>query len=272
MTHKDQGMLSEVPETMLWTLHNRASEAMRRDGILEDPKAVEIYRSIDYDYVRSFGPPDASHSLRSLVFDREITAFLGEHPRGVVVNLGEGLETQRFRVDRPDALWLSVDLPQAIEVRERFIEPDERHVHVPVSAFDRSWLDEIPEGRPAMVTAQGLFMYFNPADVRALVRDLADHPAVRVLMFDTIPGWFSRKTLSPKGLMKTEHYRTPPMPWGINRAALKPTMREWLGAGPKIADLGYPRFPRGLARFVSTLWALVPGLGTFAPSIVRVQL
>ncbi|MEM1069122.1 MAG: class I SAM-dependent methyltransferase, partial [Planctomycetota bacterium] len=31
--------LSGVPETMLWTLHNRATEAMRKDRILDDPKS-----------------------------------------------------------------------------------------------------------------------------------------------------------------------------------------------------------------------------------------
>ena len=31
--------LSDVPETMLWTLHNRATEAKRTDSFLLDPEA-----------------------------------------------------------------------------------------------------------------------------------------------------------------------------------------------------------------------------------------
>ena len=34
--------LDGVPETMLWTLYNRASEARRRDALLVDPAAVRI--------------------------------------------------------------------------------------------------------------------------------------------------------------------------------------------------------------------------------------
>ena len=30
--------LSGVPETMLWTLHNRATEAKRSDGLIRDPE------------------------------------------------------------------------------------------------------------------------------------------------------------------------------------------------------------------------------------------
>ncbi|MEM8930523.1 MAG: class I SAM-dependent methyltransferase, partial [Acidobacteriota bacterium] len=61
--------LSGVPETMLWTLHNRAGEAMRPDGVLDDPKAIEIYRAVDYEYERNFGRAEPSHALRSKVFD-----------------------------------------------------------------------------------------------------------------------------------------------------------------------------------------------------------
>ena len=89
--------LKDVPDTMLWTLHTRATEAMRSDRILTDPKAVEIYQEINYDYERSFGKADPVHALRSLVFDQAIAQFLKQAPDGTIVNLGEGLETQRFR-------------------------------------------------------------------------------------------------------------------------------------------------------------------------------
>ncbi len=37
--------LSGVPETMLWSLHERASAAKRSDGILHDAECVRIYNS-----------------------------------------------------------------------------------------------------------------------------------------------------------------------------------------------------------------------------------
>ena len=58
--------LTGVPETMLLTLHNRVSVATDPDGFFKDPKAVEIYESIDYNYEYSFGkgekhPRDSLH-------------------------------------------------------------------------------------------------------------------------------------------------------------------------------------------------------------------
>ncbi len=115
---------------MLWTLHNCALEANRDDGILHDPEAVRIYQTLDYDYEKSFGPADPTNVVRAAMFDAELREFLGHHPNGVIVNLGEGLETHRFRVAGDEALWLSVDLPEAIAIRERFISPDDKHRHV----------------------------------------------------------------------------------------------------------------------------------------------
>jgi hypothetical protein len=51
------------------------------------------------------------------------------------------------------------------------------------------------------------------------------------LMFDTIPPWFSRKTL--RGLRRTPHYTAPPMPWGAKRSQLEPLPREWSSQSPR---------------------------------------
>ena len=84
--------LSGIPETMLWTLHNRAREAMRANARLSDPDAIRVYASIDYDYERNFGRPDGSHALRSLLFDEAVRHWLRRYPEGTVVELGCGLD------------------------------------------------------------------------------------------------------------------------------------------------------------------------------------
>jgi len=184
---KEKSVLTDVPETMLWTLHNRAVEAMRSDGIIKDEKAIEIYQSIDYDYEKSFGKAEPSHAIRSVDFDKEIRQFLKKYPDGTIVNLGEGLETQRFRFNETKALWLSVDLPVAMEIRERFIQPDDTHLHLPISATERAWFDSVPKDKPVFISAQGLFMYLTEEEVRLLVQDIAKTFKSAYLMFDTIP-------------------------------------------------------------------------------------
>ncbi|MEM1416414.1 MAG: class I SAM-dependent methyltransferase [Myxococcota bacterium] len=263
--------LESVPETMLWTLHNRASEALRADGIFQDPEAVRIYRALEYDYERSFGPGEASHALRSMLFDGEIRRFAEAHPDAVIVNLGEGLETQRYRVEGEGLLWLSVDLPEALRVREAFITPDETHRHVACSALDPSWLDAVPTDRPVFITAQGLFMYFDPRDLAPLIAAVAERFPGGALMFDTIPPWLSKKTLSPGGWQKTPHYTTPPMPWGIRRGDLEATLRRWAPSIAEVTPMPYPRFPRGFVnRWVFPLFEHAPGLRNLVPTVALV--
>lgn len=261
--------LQDVPETMLWTLHNRASESLRSDSDFKDEDAVRIYKAIDYDYERSFGPAEPSHAIRSRMFDKAIQRFAAERGAITVVNLGEGLETQRFRLPKLNAQWLSVDVPSAIEIRERFIEADEAHRHVSLSALDRDWFDEVPSGRPVFISAQGLFMYFSEEEVRGLIADLAKRFPGGRLMFDTIPPWLSRKTTSG-GWKKTAHYTTPPMPWGINRSDI-PKLSSW---GPRIAtitDVPWERFPRGTGRWLFPIFTSLPILRGHTPAAVAMD-
>lgn len=150
--------ITGIPETMLWTLHNRAYEAAHPENIIDDPKCLEIYHSLDYDYEKSFGRPDGSHGVRSHVFDNKIREFIKKHPDGVVINLGDGLETQRYHIATEKILWLSVDIPEAISIRERFIQSDEYHQHISTSALSNTWFDYVPTGRPVFITAQGLLI------------------------------------------------------------------------------------------------------------------
>lgn len=267
--------LTGVPETTLWPLHNRASEAARPDGCIRDPKCLEIYRALDYDYDRSFGPADASHGVRSQLFDQKIAEFLQQHPNGAIVNLGEGLETERFRFEEPEyaqSLWLSVDLLEAIALRERFIQPDERHLHIPLSALDTAWFDAVPPDRPVFIAAQGLFMYFTEDEVGTLTKAMARRFPGALLMFDYLNTFLSKKTLSEKGWMKTKHYRTPPMPWGLDRDQLTPLFSRWLGQPVTVHNVTF-LYPRGFWHwFVPFAEKHLPRLMNRVPGVCWLQL
>lgn len=249
--------IADVPETMLWTLHNRAYEASHPNHIINDPKCLEIYQALNYDYEKSFGKPDGSHGVRSFIFDEKIREFLKLHPDGVIVNLGEGLETQRYRVNNEEALWISLDLPEGIAIREKFIAPDEKHIHLGMSAFDTGWFNKIPENRAVFVTAQGLFMFFPEEQVKQLFQLIAQRLPGAWLMFDHIPRWLSKKTLTETGWQKTPYYTAPKMPWGINRNEILPTLTHWLGKNICVERVEF-KFPRGKHRYLMSFVELLP--------------
>ena len=192
--------LSAIPETMLFTLYNRASEAMRPDSTFKDPLAVHIYKSLDFDFIGHFGtPPRGGVATRAAQFDRIISGWLKEHPEGLVVSLGEGLETQRERVDNGKMRWLSIDLPEAMQIRERFLKPTARFKHLAASAFDPAWMDGLEASKGLFVVAQGLFMYFEEGQVRPLVTEIFRRFPQSCLLFDFLSKSFVRRTKKGSG-------------------------------------------------------------------------
>lgn len=206
--------LSGVPETMLWPLYNRGSEQRRADRMVEDPMSLQLMENIDYDFAGNFGRFNAGHPLRSRVFDDIIAAWLERNPGGTVVSLGEGLDTQFWRIDNGKHNWISVDLPESIEVRERFLPQHERMKNIACSALDSAWLKQVPEDKPVFIVLAGVIMYFTEAEAKTLIAKIAGHFAESEIVFDMIPEWYSRKTL--KGMSVTKSYTAPPMPWGLN--------------------------------------------------------
>jgi len=261
--------LTGVSETMLLALHNRAVEAKRRDGVLIDPDSVRIYEAIDYDFRLHFGHSEGSLAVRAAETDRVSRQWLARHPEGFVVSLGEGLETQVRRVDNGRMRWLSVDLPEAIRLRECFVPPTDRFRHLAASALDRAWMDAVEPSSGVFIVAQGLFMYLEPEAVRRLFVAIAQRFPGADMVFDVIPRWFSRLTVW--GLQRTPHYRLPPMPWGINGDELEPTLRRWYPLLAAVELLRY-RMPRGVMHDLDHIFRLTPLLRNAIPNLVHVTM
>lgn len=270
---KTRVALDGVPETLLWTLYHRAMEARRPDAVLDDPMGVELLDGIDYPFERRFGKADMGSAqglaLRARTFDEQILEFLDRHPDGTVVALGEGLETQFWRVDNGRLTWLSVDLPEIVELRGRLL-PHETRVHpIAGSALDETWMDRVDPSRGVIITAQGLLMYLQPSDVRALIARCAERFPNGSLVLDAVPRWFSAQTV--KGRVKTrEGYVAPPMPWGMDAS------ERWKlhGAHPNIVEITDLALVRGRGFFYTRVAPhahLIPVVRNRRPSITVVK-
>jgi len=237
-----------MPETLLWTLYHRALEARRDDGVLDDPKAVELVAEIDYPFPERFDGHSAlaqAQALRVQRFDTEVRRFLAANPDGTVVALGEGLETQFWRVDNGGVDWVTVDLPEVIEVRERLLPPGGRRTLIARSAFDESWMDEVDGAAGVLITAQGLFMYFDFADVERLVGAIRRRFPGAAIVFDAVPRWLANASRRGR-LGDADRYQPPPWQWGMD--------------GEKRRRLGAERLrpPRGRGFFFRYIAPLLP--------------
>jgi O-methyltransferase involved in polyketide biosynthesis len=273
VTERTPAELSGVPETLLWTLYQRAAEARRPDTALRDTRAVQLVEAIDYPFEERFGGGEFGQwqALRARCFDDQVRGFLADHPRGTVVALGEGLETQFWRVDNGRVHWLTVDLPETIELRRRLLPPESpRQRMIGASALERTWMDEVDPVPGLLVTAQGLLMYLQPDEVHRLVAACAARFPGAALVLDGVPPWFSARTVA--GRMTAHGYTTPPMPWALDGAE-KDVLRG-LHAGITLTDL---RVPRGHGVLHGVLFPLlnriraVRALGLTGLPIVRLD-
>ena len=214
----DGTVLTGVSETALMTLQVRASEARRPDSIIDDPMAILLADSIDYDFTKFGFARRQDMAVRALGYDRQTRRYLLDHPKATVVALAEGLQTSFYRLDVSDVghefRWLTVDLPPMVDLRRKLLPPSGRVELCAQSALDFSWMDRVDTDHGVFVTAEGLLMYLQPAEALALITECARRVPGGQMMFDLPPSGFA--ALSRRGMRTSLRYRVPPMPFSLS--------------------------------------------------------
>jgi O-methyltransferase involved in polyketide biosynthesis len=184
-----ESKLSGVPETMLIPLWSRAAETGAAQPIIVDHQAEDMVARISYDF-RKFTKSKLTQigvAIRTMLLDRATRDFMNRNPESVVVNLGAGLDTRFSRLDNGKIDWYDLDLPNAIELRRNFFEESDRYHLVGKSLFDFSWMDGIKvDGRPVLLIAEGLLMYFDQAEVKSLFLELCQRFPGAEMLFEML--------------------------------------------------------------------------------------
>jgi O-methyltransferase involved in polyketide biosynthesis len=180
MSEKILQTLNGVSKTLLLTLYVRARESQRADAMLKDDQAVDMVNQLDCDFssLRMQRHDEIAVVMRLRKFDNHVRDFLKRNPDAVVVHIGCGLDTRFERVDNGRVEWFDLDMPDVIELRKQLIHSEDSRYHLlAASAFDPSWLEEMSRFNPCpfMFVAEGVFPYFEEAQVKALFLNLRDH-------------------------------------------------------------------------------------------------
>ena len=213
----DGTVLTGVSETALLTLQVRASEARRPDSIIDDPMAILLADSIDYDFAKFGFSRRQDMALRALAYDRHTRRYLADHPGATVVALAEGLQTSFYRLTAAGVgdqfQWLTVDLPPMIELRRKLLPASDRVRMCAQSALDFCWMDQVDAEHGVFITAEGLLMYLQPDEALALIAECAARFPGGQMMFDLPPAGLA--ALHRHGMRTSLRYRVPPMPFTL---------------------------------------------------------
>lgn len=106
-------------------------------------------------------------------------AFFAEHPGATGVNLGCGLAHHFQWLDRGSNQWLDADLPEVMALRRRLLAPPGprmRRAAVDITQpgwWQRLHLPKGPRAEPVLLVCEGVLMYLQPAQVRAVLAEFA---------------------------------------------------------------------------------------------------
>lgn len=247
--------LTGVAETLLIPLYIRAVESQRPDALLKDEKAVALVTQMDAAFlpvkqIKMDEEDRVALILRNREFDRYVRAFLADHPEAVVVHIGCGLDARFERVDNGQVEWYDLDLPEVIELRRKFIGGEGARYHfLACSVFDSPWLDTVSAHRQRsfLFLAEGVLMYFEETQVKALVLTLRQHFPGAELIFDAFSPFLVRANNFRLRISRAKigvRYH-----WGLKRGK---DLESW-GEGIRLLDEWFP-FDHPEPRLAQVQW------------------
>ncbi|MBM6917999.1 class I SAM-dependent methyltransferase [Intestinimonas butyriciproducens] len=183
--------LGVVEDTLFVPMLGRIYASEHCPQVLYDEKTLELKKKLPSGLLGKSGQSQytlLASAARSANMDRFIRAFLERRPDGVIVQLGCGLETAYYRCDNGRSRWYAVDLPHVVEYRRALLPEPERETYLAGDAFAEDWIRQIrtdaPDA-PILVTAGGLFHYFEESKVVGLLRMLTGFGEIEIV-FDTV--------------------------------------------------------------------------------------
>jgi O-methyltransferase involved in polyketide biosynthesis len=187
--------LKGVALTCLGPLYARAYETLQPDGILHDPKSVELQTLIEFDTTDINWPYyQLQIAIRTEIIDEITLGFISRNPQGFVVNLGAGLDTRFHRLSSGKIRWYEIDLPEVIEFRKKFFTEHQYYRFIPASVPELKWMDQINTDQPIFFIIEGLANYLEEHEMRTLCKSIiSSYPKSEIVM--EVLGWLYIKML-----------------------------------------------------------------------------
>ena len=181
-----------VQETLIIPLFGRLVCSERFPALFSDPEAKRICDALDYDFAEKRRKMESPAGLfgalevaqRQYDLRCEVEAYLKDHPRAAVVNLGCGLDDTFSKCDNGLCRGYNIDFPDVIEVRNQLLPAIDRETNLACDLNDFGWMEKIDASGGAVFFAAGVFYYFKTEDVRRLFDTMARRFPGGALAFD----------------------------------------------------------------------------------------
>lgn len=255
--------MDKVSRTLYIPLYGKAY--VSRSGLLlEDKKAEEIWEKEGFPLSGKARSKWLAYymGMRSAVFDRWTKRQMELLPDAVILHVGCGMDSRCIRVDRKDRQWFDVDFPEVIAERKKYFEQTATYHMIASDIREEGWLDEIPSGKPVVIVMEGVSMYLQRPELKAVLKRWKEQfGEVRILM-DVYTVFAAKATkyknpINEVGVSQVFGFDDPRLPeegTGVAFVQEHSLTPDWLIA----------RLPKGEQRFFKTIFA-----GKMAKKIYR---
>nr|AWI66928.1 polyketide synthesis O-methyltransferase [Piromyces sp.] len=211
---KEQINLGAVQETLLIPLYYRSLEAKSEHPRIDAHYDVDLINKIDYDFSKYNGKMSIEGCIvRSIILDREVNKYLNDHPDCVVLNFGCGLCTRTKRIDIKNSTWYNIDLPDAIELRNKLVDKQDNCYNIGKSMLDETWANDVKvkPGQDVLVIVEGVFMYLTEEEIRTFINIIKKNYRKVFALFEINHTIFANNTKFHDSVKKTNAT----FKWGI---------------------------------------------------------
>lgn len=176
--------MDNVNRTLYIPLYGKAYVS-RRGLLLEDKKAEEIWAAEGFPLKGKAKSKWLAYNMgmRSAVFDEWTRQQMEQISDAVVLHVGCGMDSRISRINTDGCLWYDVDFPEVIAQRKRYFAATETYRMIGSDIREKEWLSEIPSERTAVIVMEGVSMYLQPEELKALLKRWKDYfREIRILM------------------------------------------------------------------------------------------
>ena len=176
--------INNISKTAFLTLQCHARDAKSRKPVLNDQSSVSTIEKIksaigqtDSDLYKRITGDKIKRSLvfhtatRAKQYDNYIRSFISNYPDAAVINIGCGLDDRFTRVDNGKINFYDLDLPDIMDIKKQIFPASGRYNQISRSVFDFEWIEMI-NNEHVILVAEGVFMYCEEDDVKALFQNL----------------------------------------------------------------------------------------------------
>lgn len=168
--------MNNVNKTLYIPLYGKAYVS-KKGIILEDKKAEEIWGKEGFSLKGKSKSKYLAYymGMRSKVFDIWLKEQMKKAEDAIVLHIGCGMDSRILRVGTMNHKWYDIDFPEVITERKRYYTENDDYKMIAGDARESQWLSELPKAKKAIIVLEGISMYFQPDELKAMLKRLNDY-------------------------------------------------------------------------------------------------